>query len=526
MSRNTTVTDDKELMEMIKQDMQQQPTTANTPEPDRMEQAQKNIFSDVWGDIRPFAKEQKSSGFPIGLLPLYLGEYVEAVGKCLCIYPEMGILPLFSTLSAAVQKKAKIELYTGTAIEPLNLYCLTVAPPSQRKSPCSSLFTDVISQWEQQYNADPQHTADISGYRAEKAILESNLRKAIQKGDLTAAKQYQFDLDRLEPKYRVQLITNDATPESLIDIMAKQGEKTAIIDSEGTILDILSGMYSAVPNLSLFLKGYGGERVDVSRKGKETTVLYEPALTIGIFSQDGHFHKVIHNERFKERGLLQRFLYAFPQDNFTDMQAMGTPIPERVRNNYYETITRLLDWQPANSIILQFSEAAKQEFQEYFNNLKASAMPDMPYSEDLAKEWTMKQLTRIQRIAALLHLSIDTSNPTITQKEAHNAILMSHWLEEQAAIAFGISGTTREEKTEKQVVLILKDFLRRGRTEISKSELLPKAQKRGINAKQLTSALQVLDDDHNMVKYQILEPIGRGRKKEIIKINPKLQEYN
>ena len=49
MSRNTTVTDDKELMEMIKQDMQQQPTTANTPEPDRMEQAQKNIFSDVWG---------------------------------------------------------------------------------------------------------------------------------------------------------------------------------------------------------------------------------------------------------------------------------------------------------------------------------------------------------------------------------------------------------------------------------------------------------------------------------------------
>ena len=47
MSRNTTVTDDKELMEMIKQDMQQQPTTANTPEPDRMEQAQKNIFSDV-----------------------------------------------------------------------------------------------------------------------------------------------------------------------------------------------------------------------------------------------------------------------------------------------------------------------------------------------------------------------------------------------------------------------------------------------------------------------------------------------
>ncbi len=484
------------------------------------QQAPKNIESEIWGDIKPFAEEQKSSAFPFQLLPDKLGNYVKAVGECLCIYPEMGVLPLFTALSTAVQKKAKVELYTSTAIEPLNLYCLTVAPPSQRKSPCAAFFLNIISQWEQERKQDPQIMREISEYKANKAYLDSQLRKATNKGDLAAIKQYQTDIDRLTPKYPLQLMTNDVTPESLTEIMAKQGEKISILDSEGTILDILSGMYSPLPNLSLFLKAYSGERVDNSRKGRDTVVLYEPTLTIGIFSQNGHFEKIIKNERFRERGLMQRFIYSFPKDNFAQMKAVGTPIPESVRNTYSERIIQLLEWQPKENMILHFTEPAKKELAAYFDMLKAKAAPDHPYSSDIAKEWIMKQLSRVQRIAALLHLAVDISD-TISAEETRKSILISHWLEEQAAIAFGIYGTSEHEKRKKQVARILKCS---GAETLSKSELLLKVRTLAMKSQELSDILASLDDDHNMIKFEFVDSITRGRKTQIIRINPKLKE--
>ena len=74
-------------------------------------------------------------------------------------------------------------------------------------------------------------------------------------------------MEELQPVYPLTLNVTDTTPEALAAELVKNGEKIGILNDEGGIFDILSGLYSSgTANIDLFLKAYDGSPYNVIRR--------------------------------------------------------------------------------------------------------------------------------------------------------------------------------------------------------------------------------------------------------------------
>lgn len=64
---------------------------------------------ELWELPQSFEKEMALQPFPISSLPDTLGNYLKAVCDFVQVAPEMGALPLLSTLSLCLQGKAVVK---------------------------------------------------------------------------------------------------------------------------------------------------------------------------------------------------------------------------------------------------------------------------------------------------------------------------------------------------------------------------------------------------------------------------------
>jgi replicative DNA helicase len=111
-----------------------------------------------------------------------------------------------------------------------------------------------------------------------------------------------------------RILADDITPEAAASLLAEQDGRLAIIRVEGGIFDILAGRYSrSIPNPDLFLKAHSGDPVEVDRRGRPPEYIRRPAMAIGLMVQPVVFTAIAANRDFRGRGLLRRFLYAFPR---------------------------------------------------------------------------------------------------------------------------------------------------------------------------------------------------------------------
>ena len=86
-----------------------------------------------------------------------------------------------------------------------------------------------------------------------------------------------------------------------------------IISTEGGLFDTLAGRYSNSVSIDPLLKAYSGDRIQVDRKGRESEIIRDPALTMLLTAQDNVLAGLMGNEIFKARGLTARFLYCRPK---------------------------------------------------------------------------------------------------------------------------------------------------------------------------------------------------------------------
>jgi hypothetical protein len=114
-----------------------------------------------------------------------------------------------------------------------------------------------------------------------------------------------------------RLLASDVTTERLGALMAENGEYMIVADAEGDVFEILSGRYASKggnqPNLSLYLKSYSRERVDVDRTSRGWVHLTRPALTLCLATQPAVWHAVMKNEWFAGKGFVARLEVAFPE---------------------------------------------------------------------------------------------------------------------------------------------------------------------------------------------------------------------
>lgn len=467
-----------------------------------------------WETPKSFESSVSLPPFPMQSLPPLLHDYLKAVSDFVQVVPEMAVLPLLSVLSLCVQGKAVIKHTGNSHTEPLNLYTITVASPGERKSGSLKEFMRPVEEFQEHYNKI--HATEIEEYKTERAFLENQRQSALKgkNADLDKAKEIAKQITELEEKHELILNVSDVTPEALAWEMYLQGDRMGIIDSEGSVFDVLSGIYTGgKANINIFLESYDGSPYTIIRRTKESIKLENPLLTMGLMVQPDHFQEAMNNKQFSGRGFIHRFLFSFPESKAGYLSVSSPDIPISLQSQYKDLINRLLRMPESDSLpVIQCDREAELLFSNYYEDLQKK-MRNGGIFENL-KEWTSKQFARALRIAGILHLCEHEPSELLSGDTAMKAVNISMWTENNALNA--LSGSASEPPEIKNAKYML-DRLKKSKLDsLSKRELLRHCQK--LNASECEAPLETLED-MNIIRREFAKD-GAGRPKETIKINP------
>ena len=386
-----------------------------------------------WALPKPLQDEKPKHTLDIEMLPKVLKDYLKAVSECGQTPPEMCILPLLSVLAMCVQGKCKVKQHLNDFTHELTLYTLTIAPSGNRKSPALRYFLQPVYDYQSNYN--DLHELERKQRATERIYLENKRKAALSgsKADLNAAKAVDKELEDLPPLKKLSLVITDATVEAIAQAMNEQGEKIAVLDPEGGVLDTFAGMYNGgCANIDLLLKAYDGEFTEIRRKSSETITMRRPLLSIGLLTQPDKFQKFINNREFLSKGFTNRFLFSIFRDNIRYKD--NTPsIPYSVKEAYSLLIRKLLS-MPASDIVIVHDKESQIIFHDLHEYIQDQKKPGRLFEYN--PSYAEKQLANALKIAAILHLCEHEPTEPITGRTAQATSDLMTWLFNQAVQAF------------------------------------------------------------------------------------------
>src|SRR5262245_30218978 len=105
---------------------------------------------------------------------------------------------------------------------------------------------------------------------------------------------------------------DDVTPARLGQYLAQQGGRMLQAGPEGTCFEVIKGRHSETPDFDVYLKGHAGAPLRVGRTTRNDDAIDDPALSLALTVQPDVIASLADCASLRGRGLLARFLYAFP----------------------------------------------------------------------------------------------------------------------------------------------------------------------------------------------------------------------
>ena len=183
--------------------------------------------------------------FPMEALPPNLRQFVEAVSANVQVSPDMVAVPLLATLCVPLQSRFVVRV-DSTYAEPLCLYTLTVARPSERKSAIIRILESPLWEYQRIMNEDlPQGQKPTTLY------------------------------------------VTDATPEKLARLMEENKGAIALLSDEPDALAVAAGLrYGKSKNLGLMLQAWSAGRVMIQRATEDKRIVIDRAvMSVAVMSQ-------------------------------------------------------------------------------------------------------------------------------------------------------------------------------------------------------------------------------------------------
>lgn len=401
-----------------------------------------------------------------------LGDYARAISESLQVSEDMAAVAVLGVISLSAMGNFYIEPKTDW-VEPLNLYILITARPSERKTPVLKEVSAPVYEYVKEENQRRRPLYDR--YLMQKKILENKVSNLIStaskvsKEKKPAASMFdvfdaQQELSNLEEVTLLKLIVDDITPEAMVRVMKENDEKIAMVTAEGGVFGMLAGRYSTQPNMDIFLKAYAGEPYCSDRMGRTGEALDHPLLSLLLMVQPKVLQDALENRDFRERGLMARFLYSLPPSRVGSRVYDSKPIPKELRTAYNQLIKDLLsigenrEWQQENTLI-HLSDEAYQISKEFFNEIEQKMAEDYEEIED----WAGKYHGQTMRIAGLIHVvkyRLGAANVVLEGQTMKEAIQIGRYFLECAMAAFRLSGIAepQEEKDAKYLMKKIDDF--------------------------------------------------------------------
>ena len=428
-------------------------------------QNSQNTQNSEWEEISPLDDVDELPSISPELIPPVLRDYCLS---CSTHYQTAFEMPLFcalSCLATAVQGKYQVELKKGY-IEPLNIYTIITAEPSELKSPTLKALKQALEEWEEEQNTREKENIQsiISENKTLEKLIEGKRAKAYKIKDIATLKELSQEIIILEKKlidvpHYTRLFADDVTPESLAVILENQKGKLTIAEAEGGFFSILAGRYSkGVPNLDLILKAYNGENVRIDRKGHDPILIKNPCLTLLFLIQPYLLKNRENGEAFKGRGLDSRFLYVIPISKVGYRNFESEPINETYSQKYSDTMKHFLNMPLIDNepYTLSMTEEAFKLYAAFMNTLE-EAMREGHELENM-RDWAGKKGT-LARIAGLLHCATypQPENERIQPHTIKNACSIMTCLIAHAKRAYGFMFDNEELQTARKILTWLKN---------------------------------------------------------------------
>jgi hypothetical protein len=447
------------------------------------------IKGDGWETPIPISSlNEPAPLFPVEALPPWMSAQAEQVAKELQVAVDLPATLALVALSIAYAGRYNV-LVKNAWKESLNLYLVVALPPGAGKSPAFSQMIKPIRDYDmEQAEAAKLRVGHVTQTRR---IIEKAMKKAEERGDVQEAR---LQLDMLENHPEVvipRIIADDATPEALVDIMAKQGGRLALISAEGGPFELMTGRYSDKANLDVYLKAFSGDSIVVDRVGRGSTAVASPHLTIGLTVQPEVVRALSDHPQLAGRGLTARFMYSVPVDMVgrRDMSLDYTS-DEAVAREYTRRITNMMsnygEGEQVSTSIEMDADA-----RTLFIGLRQRLEEQRPTDGALKPlaEWTTKLESSVIRVAGLLALA-DRKDSVDADAMRRALLIGDYWL----AHAFIVHDLWGANETLRGANLVM-DWMRQKETnEFSVRDLHRAMNRRFVNVDDTRPVLEILTE--------------------------------
>lgn len=463
--------------------------------------------------------------FPVDCLPSIMRDYAMAVSANTQTSVDMAAVIGIGVLSACLQRKYVVEAMPGY-IEPLNLYVLPIAAPGERKSSVMAKMTRALYDYEYDYNQE--HEAEVRRNKHERESLERQIAGLQEKLKHTTSSREELELQHLQdtladlPEAKpARFIADDCSSEALTKLLADNDGVISVISTEGGIFDIMSGRYNKQVNIDVWLKGHCGDPIRVDRLGRDAEYVPNPSLTAILSVQPSVLEEIMTNTVMNGRGLIARFLYAYPPSKVGSRVFCAPMIPVSVENEYRMMVYRLMNVPKLETPIhLTLTDAAVRIMNEYFSQHERFLTGDgQPISE-----WASKYIGTVLRIAGLLHAAeTDMTDTAISADTIQRAIRIGTYFLAHASYAYSLLGC---DVNMKKARFVLNKILKERITAVKRWELFSKCRCKYFKDKDdILPTLELLEaNGYIRIDENIGKP-GAGRKPDaVVVVNPLIHE--
>lgn len=466
---------------------------------------------------------------PVDVLPTWVKDMAGAVAESTQTPPALAVMISLSVLATCLHRRFEVAPFgeDDDYSEPLALWTLTALPSGSRKTAVINALAGPLVHWEKLERDRLRH--EIARIATARAVAKKRIEKLTKdavNADSDEArekvrKQIQDEEEVMPQEIRApRLFTGDVTAERLQGLLVEHAERMAVLSDEAGIFLIMAGMYSGgMASLDVFLQGHAGMPMRVDRADRAAHI-DKPALTFGLALQPGVLADVASSRRFRDSGLLARFLFAMPKSNVGERDVRRRwSIPNYVSTEYERRLHGLLEGREqfaSKPRVIGLTDSAREVWLDFAAEIEAQ-QGERGKLESIA-DWSSKLPGAAARVAALLELA--ESGPAaeaVSLEATERALKLCRLLIAHAHAAFGLLGA---DATDADAAAIVKWARDNRLLSFNKSKCQKAMEGRFRSVARLDKAIERLE--HGDVAKVEKVPNRNARPTTMIRMNPKL----
>lgn len=450
------------------------------------------------------------------LLPSWAGDMAATIAESTQTPPALAVLTVLSVLAAVLQRRYEVAPHGDDYREPLSLWAMVVLGSGNRKSAVYRAATQPLVDWEKRQR--DRMRSEIARVAAQRDVIGKRIemlkQQAGREDDSKRRQQLQDEIAALREEmpdevFAPRVFTGDVTAERLQQLLVEQDERIAVLSDEGGIFSLMAGSYSGGGgSIDVYLQGHAGSAMRVDRAGRLAHV-DRPALSFGLALQPGILQDTGKARRFRDSGLMARFLYAVPRSTVGQRDVrQRVALDEGVRAEYERQVQLLLEGvhRPIGAPrVLPFNADALGEWLDLAEEIERGQGEGGRWQH--MADWTSKLPGAVARIAALLALAEHgTAVESVPLRSVRRAVALARRLVPHAEAAFALMGAADAE-TDAQAVL---SYLQRHQPDaITRRELQKAMEGRFRSLDRLLAAVKLLQDWHVLGPERKAGAVGR-----------------